>query len=365
MSNTRRLASLFLALLMMVSAAPALMETSLVEGVIKRDTIPFLTDYPNNPIIPGESGTTGLPFEGVYAPVVMVVDNAPKAHPHWGVLDADVIYQVPNAGAGATKLLALFSDKIPAAAGGSRSARSPFVDVAREWGGGFVFAGYPVFDGKNKASVVDKLKSAQMRNNQTAFNLLGKNDYSGRIKGYESPHNLSVDVKKIQDMLIASGKEITPRPFLFADSLPSGYPAANQVTVRHYGEEYRSGRDNPASWSIFTYDAAQNAYLRKNTAGPYVDRDAPDTPIPFANVIVQRVRFSYSGNYVTLEYLTGNGAADIFTGGQYIKGGWYKKDLDSRTVFVDEKGEEIRLQRGKTFIILTNATTRVEYGPAQ
>ncbi len=96
-----------------------------------------------------------------------------------------------------------------------------------------------------------------------------------------------------------------------------------------------------------------------------MDRDAPDTPIPFANVIVQRVRFSYSGNYVTLEYLTGNGAAEIFTGGQYIKGGWYKNDLDSRTVFVDEKGEEIKLQRGKTFIILTNATTRVEYGPAQ
>ncbi|NLX83032.1 MAG: DUF3048 domain-containing protein [Clostridiales bacterium] len=362
MKKTTRLTAMLLALLLLLQTIPALMETTLIEGTRTREALPFLDHYPDNPVIPGVSGTTGLPFEGVYAPVVLVLDNAPKAHPHWGVLDADVIYQVPNAGAGATKLLALFSDRIPAAAGGSRSARSPFVDVAREWGGGFAFAGYPVFKGANKASVVDKLRDAQMRNNKSAFNLLGNNNYSGRIKGYASPHNLSVDIQKVQELLIKSGKEMRPHPYLFTDALPSGYPAANQVTVRHYGGDIVRGRDNPASWSVFTYDAAQNAYLRENIAGPYVDRDAQETPLPFANVIVQRVRFSYSGNYVLLDHLTGTGAAEIFTGGQYIQGGWYKKDLDSRTVFVDEKGQEMQLQRGKTFIILTNETTTVEYG---
>ena len=324
MNKFRRTLLLAVAFLLLSTALPALSEGVLIAGSLKRDSIPFEADYPTNPVLPGISGTTGLPFEGTYAPVVLVLDNAEQAHPHWGVLDADLLYQVPNAGLGATKLLAVFSDRIPEAAGGGRSARSPFVDVAREWGGGFAFAGYPTFDGKNKASVVDRLKAGGMTNNKNAFNLLNNNKYSGRIKGYGSPHNLSVNIRMIQDLLIKSGKEILPRPFQFTDELPQGYEAARNITVRHYGDEYRKGRDNEASWSIFTYDPQQNAYLRENTVGPYVDRDLAETPIPFANVIVQRVRFTHSGAYVLLEYLTGSGAAEIFTGGQYIPGGWFR-----------------------------------------
>ena len=46
----------------------------------------------------------------MYAPVLVVIDNAEFAHPQWGMKDVDVLYQAPNAGKGATKLLALFSD---------------------------------------------------------------------------------------------------------------------------------------------------------------------------------------------------------------------------------------------------------------
>lgn len=362
MNKAYRPLSLVLALALLCACLPAFAEERLIEGSLKREEIPFASDYPDNPVLEGLSGTTGLPFAGPYAPVVVVLDNAEKAHPHWGVMDADILYQVPNGGGGATKLLALYSDVFPPSTGGSRSARAPFVDVAREWGGGFVFAGYPVFEGNNRASVVDRIQDARMRNNKTIFNLLNHNTYSERIKGYASPHNLSVNVRKVQELLIDSGKEILPRPYLFTDRKPAGYEAARTITVRHYGDEYIRGRDNQASWSIFSFDPAQNAYLRENTVGPYVDRDAPDKPLPFANVIVQRVRFTYSGSYLLLEYLTGTGAAEIFTGGQYIPGGWYRKDLDSRTVFVDEKGQEIKLQKGKTFIILTNAVSTVEYG---
>lgn len=361
MNQTRRFLSLMLAVMLLGACLPALGEGHLIPGSLKREEIPYLSDYPDNPVLEGISGTTGLPFDGVYAPVVLVLDNAEKAHPHWGVMDADIFYQVPNGGGGATKLLALFSDIIPLSAGGSRSARAPFVDVAREWRGGFAFAGYPTFEGENRASVVDRLLDGGMHNNKAAFNLLGNNDYAQRIKGYEPPHNLSVNLQKVQELLMKSGAEITPRPFQFTDRKPEGYEAARRITLRHYGEEYRLGRDNEASWSAFTYDPDRKAYLRENTAGPYVDRDAQDSPLPFANVIVQRVRFTYSGPYLLLEYLTGTGAAEIFTGGAYIPGGWYRKDLDSRTVFVDDQGQEVQLQRGKTFIILTNAVTTVEY----
>jgi hypothetical protein len=104
-----------------------------------------------------------------------------------------------------------------------------------------------------------------------------------------------------------------------------------------------------------------NAYHRENSSGPFIDRDTPGEPIPYANVIVQRVQFSYSNGYIQLNNLTGTGAADIFTGGSYIPGGWYRDSLDSRTVYVDDKGLELHLQRGKTFIILTNDASLVSF----
>lgn len=370
----------FLALLLAVSlllALPALAEdedasphaapdpaadVTAIAGTLKRDAIPFQAEYPENPLIPGQSPTTGLPWEGTYAPVLEVIDNAHAAHPHWGVKDADVMYQVPNAGKGATKLLALFSDAAPQAAGGSRSARTPFVDVARGWGAAFTYVGYPNPAQGETVSVPLKLREGKMTREQLSFNLISNNNYSARIKGYQNPHNLSVNIAMIRELALKNGASFTPRPFLFADQKPEGYQPASFIEVRHFGEKAYNTIGNSASYATYTYVPEENAYHRENLSGPYVDRDAPGVSIPFANVIVLRTKFSYSvKSYVQLNHLTGTGAAEIFTGGSYIPGGWYRKSLDDRTVFVDEKGQEIALQRGKTFIIITNDTSVVSF----
>ena len=336
-------------------------DVAAIAGTLKRDAIPFQADYPENPLIPGESPTTGLPWEGTYAPVLEVIDNAHAAHPHWGVKDADVMYQVPNAGKGATKLLALFSDTAPAAAGGSRSARTPFVDVARGWGAAFAYVGYPDPAQGEKVSVPLKLREGKMTREQLSFNLISNNNYSGRISGYQSPHNLSVNIAMIKDLALKNGAVFTPHPFLFTDEKPAGYQPATFIEVRHFGEEAYQTIGNSASYATYTYVPEENAYHRENLSGPYVDRDAPGVSIPYANVIVLRTKFSYDKSYVQLNYLTGTGAAEIFTGGSYIPGGWYRKTLDDRTVFVDDKGQELTLQRGKTFIIITNDTSVVGF----
>ena len=46
----------------------------------------------------------------------------------------------------------------------------------------------------------------------------------------------------------------------------------------------------------------------------------------------------------------GEGNADIFMGGRYIPGYWVRTGYDDRTIFFDSEGNEIRLQRGKTWI---------------
>ena len=69
-----------------------------------------------NPVIEGESPTTGLPWEGRYQPILVQFDNAyggvDKVR-HWGIDAADVVYETPLASNGTTRISALFSSKLP------------------------------------------------------------------------------------------------------------------------------------------------------------------------------------------------------------------------------------------------------------
>ena len=58
----------------------------------------------------------------------------------------------------------------------------------------------------------------------------------------------------------------------------------------------------------------------------------------------------------------GSGAADIFVGGQYVAGAWSRESLTERTVFYDQQGNELALQRGKSWIIICDVDTEVVIG---
>ena len=55
------------------------------------------------------------------------------------------------------------------------------------------------------------------------------------------------------------------------------------------------------------------------------------------------------------------GCAEIFQNGKYVRGAWTREEADSRLVLVDEDGSELRLQRGKSFIVITNDVSDVVY----
>ena len=72
----------------------------------------------------------------------------------------------------------------------------------------------------------------------------------------------------------------------------------------------------------------------------------------FSNVIIQRVGYEYTNNSKIMPVMqsVGKGNADIFIGGRYIPGYWVRESVSSPTVYFDDKGNEIQLTRGKTFI---------------
>ena len=86
------------------------------------------------------SALTGLP--GRNGPVLAVkIDDTPPAHPQVGVEDADVVY-IEQVEGGLTRLLAIYSGKIPSRIGPVRSARISDIDILAQYGQvAFAFSG--------------------------------------------------------------------------------------------------------------------------------------------------------------------------------------------------------------------------------
>ena len=331
-----------------------------IKGVLAPD-IRLKGNYPkNNPVIEGVSSTTGQPSTGAkFTPIIMVLDNAEEAYPHWGVTDADIIFQVPNAGLGATKLLALYADHYPSQAGPVRSGRSSMLPAALSFDAAFTFAGPPAVTGGD-ADIIAKMTDFGMSRTHRSYNLLTNNGYGERIKNYAGGHNLACHIADIHENLINQGVEFEERPFLFTDEKRTDGETANIIRVLHRGHD-PAGPSNSASRAVFKYDAEKDAYIRNNSSGTYSDRHNGRT-VYFANVIVLRSQMSYDRNYIFLKnFLVGSGSAEIFQNGRYVRGAWVREDLHGRLIFVDADGSELKLQRGKTFIVMTNDATDVTY----
>jgi Protein of unknown function (DUF3048). len=348
------------AVLLLSTMVGALAETQLVKQKDRKVKIQLKKDskgnYPVNPEIPGESMTTGLPWDGYYMPMLVQIDNHEGgigAFAPWGASYADIVYETPLHRQGHTRISFLFSDEMPESVGPVRSARVGHVWLREEWDAGFIFFGGSEVKGANindefrkfKTSAKGVLFSGMVSESKPWKPLMP------RVSGKASPHNVNSNVMAIQALVPA---EHTPprRPFLFTDELPSTGDFANKITLKW---------THPSFVSSFVYDDTNNVYLRYVTDQPYLDEQV-DEQLAFSNVIIQRVplKFLASDQPVTSND-KGSGNADIFIGGRYIPGYWVRTAVEERTIFFDDKGNELQLQRGKTYIAMMPSDFEVDY----
>ncbi len=314
-------------------------------------------NFPANPETNGVSPTTGLPFSGTYLPMLVQIDNENGgigARAPWGASLADIIYETPLHKNGNTRLSFLFSDTIPESVGPVRSARVTHAELREEWDAGFVFYGGQENEGTN---INDTFKATGADQKGVLFSgIVGdgkpwKKFYS-RVQKLVSPHNVNANVKAMQ-ALIPSDFKAPSRPFLYTDELPEEGDLATDISITRTLPEYSSS---------FVYDPDANVYARFVNGQPYVDKDTNDQLV-FSNLIIQRTSVTYyhdiNDRPVTVDI--GSGNADIFLGGRYIPGYWVRTGMNQRTVFFDQDGNEIQLQRGKTFISMLDYGTNVTY----
>ena len=320
-------------------------------------------NYPANPLIEGESSTTGLPKDtDEYLPILVNVDNYNMARDQWGIKYADIIYEMPIHAQYETRLVCLFTHDHPTEVGPVRSGRILHLDLRDEWDSAWVFYGVQRFEGSN-VNVEISQRGMPRREGTILFDgTNGAKKWTPAFKDtnyHVAPHDHSVDLTKIAELVVESGHEFHERPFLFTDEKPEiGVDATKVAVIANKGEGSYS------SDAYYEYDADTNKYMRTTATGTYVDYHEKDVQLGFENLIIQRTTLKfYSGaaNRPKLPDVVGQGNADIFMGGKYIAGYWVRTAQDQRTIFFDSEGNELQLQRGHTWITVTTNQTKVSY----
>ncbi|MBO5568080.1 MAG: DUF3048 C-terminal domain-containing protein, partial [Clostridia bacterium] len=168
-----------------------------------------------------------------------------------------------------------------------------------------------------------------------------------------APHNLSIYTQGVSSLFTY---EPAKRPFQFTDEPLNRGTDVSGITIN-----YREKK--PRFISSYEYDPSTGLYTRYRENVPYIDGISGET-CRYSNVIVLYTRVDWYNGAQSRPVirLIGQGTADIFQNGKWIRGSWVRgagegqqyemdeKALDGRMVFFDESGKELTFQRGKTFI---------------
>lgn len=290
------------------------------------------------------SPLTGQVYEGEMAgrPLIVSIDNVGDAVPQSWLSKADLVYEFPVEGR-QTRLQAVYYGEFPEEFGPIRSTRPYFVDLTREYKGVFLAHGWST-----------QAKEYLFTGVVPYINAMNSGLPFYRVDDKEAPHDSYIKWADVKAEIDAQGwweekQKIKPFKFLKGAQSNEG-EAASKISF-----EYAS------SQCEFTYDKAAGMYTRTIDGEKYIDKETGKS-IKVNNVLVQKVKSSSLDDYGRLKIdMCAGGDAILFTNGVAVKGTWSRADLDSRTVFVDDSGNEFKLSPGKTWVEIADQNCEIRY----
>ncbi len=294
---------------------------------------------PSGPVAP----LTGLSIDPAQAgrPVLVVkIDNAPKARPQAGLIEADVVVEEEVEG-GITRFAALFHSRDAANTGPVRSARSTDILIAST-------LNRPLFaySGANLAFQNLIARSPLVDVGVDRF----PNEYR-REPRRPAPYN-----------------QFSSTPGLYSHVPPGAGPPPSLLVFRQAG----AAADAPGAAPVagvdvefrgivltavkYRWEASSGTWKRSQDGGPHLDTGG--VQVAPRNVVVQSVDYRDTGFYdqsgapVPEAALVGEGVAWVFTDGKLVRGRWRKPSPTAVTEYVDSSGAAIRMTPGSTWIEL-------------
>lgn len=289
-------------------------------------------------------------------PVAVMVNNVQKAMPQYGVGQADIIFEIPVEG-DATRFMALYGDytKVPQICP-IRSCRYYFPALSQGFDAYYVNWGIDDTMGDYLAA----LNMDQIEGITNTGGLFGR-DQEKLNQGYALEHTGYFDGTRLVSYIESQG--------LRADLLEDKKGAAfsfngMEEQLKPEGSDCTSVQINfGAQSSAFTYDQEKKVYLKQINGQPQVDGKTGEQ-LSFTNVFVLETDISVRDDIGHKE-IDWDGAADSV--GYYVSNGgvqkihWSKEanNENSYLRFYDESGQEISINRGKSYIALNyrNQTT--------
>ena len=275
-------------------------------------------------------------------PIAFMINNISEALPQSGIYGADYVYEMLVEG-GITRLMTIYTKNIPERIGPIRSARHNFLDISMEYD-----AVYAHFGGSPKA--FSDIKALGIPN-LNGIALDGKMYW--RDESRKAPHNAYTNIEKTLEYMKKFGYDrvVLVNHFNFAQNevILNG-KSAQKVHI-------------PYSFSYFVdYEYNENSkdYKRFMKGKPQID-EAKKLQMSAKNIIIEFAKNTSMDDENRQEiYLVGSGKGYFITNGKYIDITWQKSKRNEKTVYYNEKGEEITLNVGQTWIQIIPIEAKVE-----
>lgn len=327
------------------------------EKVVEEEPAPEPEEEEPEEVIPeNQNLLTGIPDLTEEAigkrPVAVMVNNIPAAMPQYGVEEADIIFEIPVEG-DQTRFMALYADytQVPKVCA-IRSCRSYFPALSQGFDAFYVNWGID----ESVADYLEALKLDQYDGMYDSNGLFGR-DQDRLDSGYALEHTAYFDGTKFADAVQKEGK----RTDLADDKKDTAFKFNGlEEQVKPDGDPCTEVMiDFGAQTAGFTYDKESNTYKKTNSGEAQIDGKTGDQ-LAFTNVFVLETSITVRDDIGHKE-IDWDGASDSV--GYYISNGaveqihWSKEEKNewSRLKFYDEEGNELSINRGKTYIALNYA----------
>jgi hypothetical protein len=285
-------------------------------------------------------------------PLLIKIDNAPAARPHYGITQADMVFEIIVEG-GVTRLAAVFHAQDPATIGSVRSARLVDRSLTPMIRGALVYSG-------TSAYAWDLISRDAGQGKYVELSADHAQGYY-RVTFRAAPYNLFTSAasqrQNLKQLGAETSKDIPKWAFLVSQDHPAtiagmtGAAPATEISI-----PYRAD----TSAVSYQYDAATKTYARfQNAAGRAVrDVDAVTSkPVAATDVVIIQTEIwdvpdivDASGALSNDMRMTGTGPASVFRDGLRQDGTWSRKDDMSAFVFKNAAGEQILLSPGQPWI---------------
>ncbi|WP_449063951.1 DUF3048 domain-containing protein [Planomonospora algeriensis] len=276
---------------------------------------------------------TGLPGAARRPVLAAKIENTSAGKPQLGLKSADIVY-VTQVEAGLTRLIAVFSSKIPAKIGPVRSARISDLHLAPQFGRpAFAYSGAQtkMLPFIAEASLFDVSDS---RVPGAYF----------RQPGRYAPYNLFADTRKL---LAAAPKASRAKDIglTFGDAPAEGGTPRKTYSVKYPAARFTFGWSEKAGKWLIWQDGEKDMAAEGGQLG------APTIVVQYTKT--ERSQFhDKNQSYTPLVHTTGKGRAVVLRDGQAFKARWSRAKEEDGTVFTTESGEPMNFAPGQVWIVL-------------